>query len=98
MKIGDKTFYIEDDVERECEIYRIYLDEFDNIYYDVLFNERNVPFESLYVQYGSKPKKSDEVFYKKGLNLYEAYVAKIDWNSKSAQIKIIKRHCTVNPQ
>ncbi|GAG88823.1 unnamed protein product, partial [marine sediment metagenome] len=60
--------------------------------YDILLPERNVLFESIYVPFNAKLKEKDIVVYKKNNNISEAIVTKIDWNSESAQIQIIKRN------
>ena len=95
MKTGDTVIYSEDNIERLCEIWRIRTFEEDNIEYttyDILYPERNVPLELIQNNKNTKLEKGDIVIYKN----YEAYVSKIDWNSSSAQLRIIQRNLYYN--
>ena len=85
MKTGDTVIYSEDNIERLCEIWKVSKGS-EYTTYDILYPERNVPLEL--IQKDGELKKGDIVIYKN----YEAYVSKIDWNSSSAQLRIIQRN------
>ncbi len=98
MQIGDTvTWDIDRTTKRTCEIFNIYTDKDGYEYYDVLLSERNVLIESIYVPFKTdKISKGDIVLYKKRNDIYEAWVSKVDWNSDSAQIRIIQRGLYLN--
>lgn len=98
MKVGEKVVYFDDnDIERICEIFKVNTYKNpktgDDCYsYDILYPERNVPFESIFTVEGKQIKKGDIVYYQKKDIYFEAIVSTIDWSSSSAQLRIIKRN------
>ena len=94
MNVGDQVMNWDGTMDRICEIYKKYKDVFGYECYDILYPERNVPLES--IMNNEKIKKGDVVFYKKRSDIFKAYVLKVDRNSLSAQIRIIKQKLYLN--
>ncbi len=87
-QVGDEIIYTKKNRQQVlCNIMSVN----DNSY-DILYPERNVMFESLFIPIGSELTKGNMVIYKKKNKIYEAMVTYIDHQSKSAQIRIIKRN------
>ena len=91
--VGDMIEYKYDNEEILAEIFNIY--EQKNTYDTISPNERNVLIESIQDNDKKRLKKGDIVMYRKKDKNYEVYITKIDWNSQSAQVKIIHRN--INP-
>ena len=61
---------------------------------DILLPERNVLLEQLYYHKDNdmtELKKGDKIYYYKNLQYVDAVLIKIDYNSSSAQIRLIEK-------
>ena len=77
----------------------------NNNFYNLILPERNVLLEQLYFpENKDNQNKIEDDEIKKGMLLlyfkndeyHEAYLSKIDWNSQSAQIRLIKKFVPKN--
>jgi len=85
---GDAVIWVDENgTQYSGEIYKV-----NKIDYDIVLNERNVPFERLYLPIGEEPKKGNIGVYNKNGAFYEVLIVKVDWGSQSCQVRMVFRN------